>query len=122
MMRFSMALLAFHGGFQKMGFKDKAPTHYNLFARLESIEDRCLPSGRLAGTHRSKREAIGSRPHENNVLPVDLLNGIGSNKQCPLKSPDWDYGFGRHLGQDPVLGFTPHDQHYHNADVTVEMA
>ena len=45
-----------------MGFKDKAPTHYNLFARLESIEDRCLPSGRFAGTHRSKREAIGSRP------------------------------------------------------------
>src|ERR1700720_4252885 len=101
MMRFSMTLLACHGGFQELRFKDKASAHYDFLAQLESIEYQCLASRSLTGSHRTNRETIGSRSHEDNALTIDLLDGVGRHEQYRLALADGYFSVGQHFRAEP---------------------
>src|SRR5205807_5505852 len=113
-------LLAFHGGFQKVGLQDKASTHHDLFARLESIEYWCLPSGGFTPLHRTNSEMIRGSSYKDNVLAVDLLNGVGRHKQYPFAFAHGYFGGGQHFRPEPIIWICQHDTHLHDPSCRVK--
>src|SRR5437879_4199419 len=120
MMRFSMSLLAFHSGFQKMRFQDKASTHHDFVTWLESIEYWCVPSGGFASLYRTYHEMISGSSNEDDVLTIDLLNGIGRHKQYPFAFAYGYFGVGQHFWPEPIIWICQHDTHLHDPSCRVE--
>ena len=90
--------------FRSCDFRTKLPLHDDLLARFEPFEDRRLAVGRFPDAHRTNHKAIGGRAHEDDVLVIDLLDGIGGHQQNPACArADRNFGIGKHFRLQPIV-------------------
>src|SRR3984893_11907159 len=121
MMRLSMVpLLAFHGGSQELRLQSNGSLDHDLFPRIRRFEDRGPPACRFADTDGTNREAVGRSPHKDDVLAVDLLDGVGGNHQHRLLSADRNLGISQHFRFELHSWVVQHNPNLHNASRLVE--
>src|SRR5215470_16759061 len=70
----SLALL--ERGLQELRLENEAALDHNLLTAFEPFEDRRLPVMGLGNLHRPNRESIRRGAHEDDILAVNLLQGV----------------------------------------------
>src|ERR1019366_8274740 len=101
--------------------QDKASLDHDLFSRLQSFEYRGLTTFRLSDTDKTNREPVGRSPYEDDVLAVDLLDGVRGHEQRRLAFADRNLRIGQHFRFEPHSGVVQHNPNLHNAGRLVHL-
>src|SRR6266699_113771 len=98
MIRFSMARsFPFHRSAQQLRLENETAAHDDLLSGLQSLEHWSLAVHRFADPYRANRKAVGRRAHENRVLGIDLLYGVGDDQQGRFVRARGNFRVGQHF-------------------------
>ncbi len=118
MMRFSMRAYSLSiVDFRSCDFRTKLPRTTTCSPALSPSSTGVLPSAVSPMRTGRTVKRSGDGPHEDHVLPVDLLHGIGRHQQAPAcASADGNLRGGQHLRPQAIAGVVEHDPHLHRRE------